>query len=94
MALTCIGFGLHFVYGFHDAQKIEELYNLHSWLGLGAIVCFTGLYQSSFIIIHFPGVTELMKSKLIVHHKKIGTFAAFNSCSCSGRVWGIGDANF
>lgn len=52
-----------------------NMYSLHSWLGIGAVVLFTLQMVSGFLTFLWPGANESIRMQLMPYHIFIGLFA-------------------
>ena len=77
LSIILFSIGLYAVFKFHNDNKIPNLYSLHSWVGLGAVICYCTLYVGSFFAFMLNVVDEDVKRHLIVWHISVGhgTFA-------------------
>ncbi|XP_032632293.1 lysosomal membrane ascorbate-dependent ferrireductase CYB561A3 isoform X2 [Chelonoidis abingdonii] len=53
-AFVLVVLGLVAVFGFHNAQKIPNMYSLHSWLGLAAVLLFSCQWLMGFATFLLP----------------------------------------
>lgn len=52
-----------------------NMYSLHSWLGIGAVVIFSMQMVSGFLSFLFPGAKESIRMALMPYHVFFGLFA-------------------
>ncbi|VDQ01574.1 unnamed protein product [Trichobilharzia regenti] len=66
--------GIKAVFDFHNALTIPNMYSLHSWLGITAIVVFGLQWVGGLIGFLVPQTPQSARSKLLPIHVTIGSF--------------------
>ncbi|KAJ7518776.1 hypothetical protein O6H91_20G008300 [Diphasiastrum complanatum] len=56
------------VFKFHNENGIDNLYSLHSWLGLTTVILFALQWLIGFVTFWYPGATENTRSALKPWH--------------------------
>ena len=69
-ALLLASIGLKAVFDSHNLAEppIDNLYTLHSWIGLSAVICFALQWLFGFISFIFPGVRHSLRSSYMPLH--------------------------
>ncbi|POM62348.1 Cytochrome b ascorbate-dependent protein [Phytophthora palmivora] len=77
LSLHALGFlsavlGAVAVFRFHNEHGITNLYSLHSWLGLGVLILFSGHWLGSFAVFFYPGAEKTVRASIAPYHIGIG----------------------
>ncbi|KAM7274061.1 hypothetical protein ACFE04_028725 [Oxalis oulophora] len=72
LILGCIG--IYIVFKFHEERHINNLYSLHSWVGIVVIVLYGLQWLYGFFIYIFPGVPISLKKASVPWHVIFGLF--------------------
>lgn len=83
VALTFAIFGSYAVFHFHNEANIPNLYSLHSWLGITALVGFAGAWLAGFIAFLYPGLSAVYRRIVLPFHTYFG---ACNFVLCIGAA--------
>jgi cytochrome b-561 len=69
-ALLLASIGLKAVFDSHNLAEppIDNLYTLHSWIGLSAVICFALQWLFGFVSFLFPGVRHSLRSSYMPLH--------------------------
>ena len=69
-ALLLASIGLKAVFDSHNLAEppIDNLYTLHSWIGLSAVICFALQWLFGFISFIFPGVRHSLRYSYMPLH--------------------------
>ncbi|GAB2227701.1 hypothetical protein Droror1_Dr00009528 [Drosera rotundifolia] len=67
--------GIYTAFKFHDEAGIRNLYSLHSWLGLGAIVLYAIQWAYGFVVFFYPGGSPSLRATSVPWHVILGMFA-------------------
>ncbi|CAH8511418.1 unnamed protein product [Heterobilharzia americana] len=66
--------GIKAVFDFHNALLIPNMYSLHSWLGITAIVMFGLQWVGGLITFLVPQTPQIARSQLLPIHVTLGSF--------------------
>uniref|UniRef100_A0ACD5TJC2 Uncharacterized protein n=1 Tax=Avena sativa TaxID=4498 RepID=A0ACD5TJC2_AVESA len=72
VALFLGSFGVYAAFKFHNESGIDNLYSLHSWVGLGAIILYGLQWLSGFSTFFFPGASPTVRRALLPWHARAG----------------------
>ncbi|XP_004514369.1 probable transmembrane ascorbate ferrireductase 3 [Cicer arietinum] len=64
--------GLCAVFKFHNMRNIDDIYSLHSWIGIGTFCLFGLQWLFGFIVFVFPGAQDATRRKVRPWHKASG----------------------
>lgn len=69
-ALLLASIGLKAVFDSHNLAEppIDNLYTLHSWIGLSAVICFALQWLFGFVSFLFPGVRHSLRASYMPLH--------------------------
>lgn len=67
-ALFCALIAQIAVFSFHNEKGIPNLYTLHSWIGLGVTIIFTGMLATGVIVFLLPGTPLYARAKVLPLH--------------------------
>ncbi|OAY71047.1 putative ascorbate-specific transmembrane electron transporter 1 [Ananas comosus] len=74
IALALGAFGIHAAFKFHNESGIDNLYSLHSWVGLGTISLYGLQWIIGFFTFFYPGAADTLKRSAIRWHALFGIF--------------------
>ncbi|KAM0930596.1 hypothetical protein ACQ4PT_000857 [Festuca glaucescens] len=72
VALFLGSFGVYAAFKFHNESGIDNLYSLHSWVGLGAIILYGLQWVSGFVTFFFPGACPTVRRAMLPWHVRAG----------------------
>jgi len=72
VALFLGSFGVYAAFKFHNESGIDNLYSLHSWVGLGAIILYGLQWLSGFATFFYPGASPRVRRALLPWHVRAG----------------------
>ncbi|XP_051165143.1 transmembrane ascorbate-dependent reductase CYB561-like isoform X1 [Leptopilina boulardi] len=75
--------GLVAVFSFHNKMNIPNLYSLHSWVGLSAVILFAGQWIAGCVSFLYPGIQITLRAAYMPIHVYFGTagfIASVASC--------------
>ncbi|KAJ7565647.1 hypothetical protein O6H91_02G069000 [Diphasiastrum complanatum] len=72
LVLGCIG--VIAAFKFHNEKGIDNLYSLHSWLGMLTIVAFAVQWLVGFIVFWYPGGASYTRARMQPWHVFLGLF--------------------
>ena len=78
----CNTYAMYIHKGNNSTPYQANLFSLHSFLGLSALICYGVNYfvgTSSFLLYSMLGISEETKAKLLPYHAFLGTFTLFAS---------------
>ncbi|KQJ97360.1 probable ascorbate-specific transmembrane electron transporter 1 [Brachypodium distachyon] len=75
VALFLGSFGVYAAFKFHNESGIDNLYSLHSWVGLGAILLYGLQWVSGFATFFFPGASPTLRRAVLPYHARAGLVA-------------------
>ncbi|XP_002981734.2 probable ascorbate-specific transmembrane electron transporter 2 [Selaginella moellendorffii] len=67
-------FGICAAFKYHNESKIDNLYSLHSWLGLGTIILFAIQWIAGFVTFWYPGAAANTRRSVLPWHVFLGIF--------------------
>ncbi|XP_059608769.1 transmembrane ascorbate-dependent reductase CYB561 [Phlebotomus argentipes] len=76
LAFLATVLGLKAVFDSHDlaSPPIPNLYSMHSWLGLLAVILFSAQYLVGFISFLAPGLSQPLREKIMPYHVLFGLY--------------------
>ncbi|WOL13324.1 hypothetical protein Cni_G22094 [Canna indica] len=74
IALVLGAVGISAAFKFHNESGINNLYSLHSWLGLGTISLFAIQWILGFITFFYPGASMSVRATSLPWHALFGVF--------------------
>ncbi|TKY45168.1 Transmembrane ascorbate ferrireductase 1 [Spatholobus suberectus] len=66
--------GIYTAFKFHNESGIDNLYSLHSWLGIGVIVLYGIQWIFGFVMFFYPGGSSSLRSNTLPWHVLFGLF--------------------
>ncbi|KAJ7566762.1 hypothetical protein O6H91_02G117300 [Diphasiastrum complanatum] len=75
VALVAAGIGITAAFKYHNALSIDNLYSLHSWLGLVTVGFFAVQWIIGFLVYWFPGASSFVRARLLPWHVFLGLVA-------------------
>ncbi|TVU01853.1 hypothetical protein EJB05_52667 [Eragrostis curvula] len=64
--------GIYAAFKFHNESGIDNLYSLHSWVGLGAICLYSIQWLFGLLTFFFPGGTPTVRRRMLPWHVRSG----------------------
>ncbi|THU63111.1 hypothetical protein C4D60_Mb01t12290 [Musa balbisiana] len=74
IALVLGVFGIYFAFKFHNESGIDNLYSLHSWMGLGTICLYGIQWILGFVTFLYPGASVFLRTAYLAWHVLFGIF--------------------
>lgn len=74
VALVLAIVGICAAFKYHNLNSIDNLYSLHSWLGLVATILFGIQWLVAFVSFFFPGLAQSARASLLPWHVFTGFF--------------------
>ncbi|RRT77449.1 hypothetical protein B296_00028601 [Ensete ventricosum] len=74
IALVLGVFGIYFAFKFHNESGIDNLYSLHSWMGLGTIGLYGIQWILGFVTFLYPGASVFLRTAYLAWHVVFGIF--------------------
>ncbi|CAL9089115.1 unnamed protein product [Musa textilis] len=74
IALVLGAVGIYAAFKFHNESGIDNLYSLHSWVGLGTICLYGIQWIFGFVTFFFPGASPTLRIKSLPWHVLFGLF--------------------
>ncbi|CAL9071261.1 unnamed protein product [Musa textilis] len=74
IALVLGVFGIYFAFKFHNESGIDNLYSLHSWMGLGTICLYGIQWILGFVTFLYPGASVFLRTAYLAWHVLFGVF--------------------
>lgn len=74
IALVLGVFGIYFAFKFHNESGIDNLYSLHSWMGLGTICLYGIQWIFGFVTFLYPGASVFLRTAYLAWHVLFGIF--------------------
>ncbi|CAL9163686.1 unnamed protein product [Musa hybrid cultivar] len=74
IALVLGAVGIYAAFKFHNESGIDNLYSLHSWVGLGTISLYGIQWILGFVTFFFPGAPPALRGKSLPWHVLFGLF--------------------
>ncbi|XP_059069230.1 probable ascorbate-specific transmembrane electron transporter 1 [Cryptomeria japonica] len=72
---TIIGaFGIYPVFKVHHETNIDNMFSLHSWIGMGAVCLFGVQWMVGFITFLYPGASMRIRTSVVPWHVFFGLF--------------------
>jgi cytochrome b-561 len=89
IVLILVILGLKAVFNSHNDHKppIPNMYSLHSWVGLTAVILFGLQWVMGFVSFLFPKLSDNLRRSYLPHHKFWGV-TIFGIC-CGTALMGI-----
>lgn len=77
--------GLKAVFDSHNLAKqpIPNLYSLHSWLGISAVVLFVAQWLVGCVCFLFPGASGSVRARVLPWHQHLGSALLILSCAAA-----------
>lgn len=72
VVVLCIIIAQVAVFSFHNAKGFPNLYSLHSWIGLTAVILYVGQWIMSLLIYLYPGAPLPIRSSVMPWHVFLG----------------------
>ncbi|XP_074585238.1 putative ascorbate-specific transmembrane electron transporter 1 [Curcuma longa] len=74
IALVLGAVGVYAAFKFHNESGIDNLYSLHSWIGIGTISLYGIQWIFGFVTFFFPGSSPALRRKSLPWHVLFGLF--------------------
>uniref|UniRef100_A0A1B0D0N1 Uncharacterized protein n=1 Tax=Phlebotomus papatasi TaxID=29031 RepID=A0A1B0D0N1_PHLPP len=74
LAFLAVVIGLKAVFDSHNlaTPPISNLYSMHSWIGLAAVILFSAQYVVGFITFLLPGLNQQLRETIMPYHILFG----------------------
>ncbi|XP_004298488.1 PREDICTED: probable transmembrane ascorbate ferrireductase 3 [Fragaria vesca subsp. vesca] len=72
VALCCGIWGICAVFRFHDMEKLDDMYSIHSWIGLTTIILYGLQWLIGFATFLFPRASEQSRAQIAPWHMSLG----------------------
>lgn len=72
VALFLGSVGIYAAFKFHNESGIDNLYSLHSWVGLGTICLYSIQWLLGVATFFFPGASPTVRRRMLPWHTRAG----------------------